>query len=102
MSKERRESKIQAQREKDGERNTGLRSTSTRILDPMQEKDVDSDDVRGSVRRDKVRCLPYFCSAFCSAFNFVFIGDAGVDEACDCWREGDIRKEDQSQHERAA
>ncbi|VDO70559.1 unnamed protein product [Heligmosomoides polygyrus] len=39
LSKERRESKIQAQREKDGERNTGLRSTSTRILDPMQEKD---------------------------------------------------------------
>ncbi|PIO69491.1 hypothetical protein TELCIR_08678 [Teladorsagia circumcincta] len=53
LSKERREAKIQAQREKDGERNSGLRSTSSRILDPMQEREVDNDDTRGSVRRDK-------------------------------------------------
>ncbi|KAK5970479.1 Pre-mRNA-splicing factor ATP-dependent RNA helicase mog-5 [Trichostrongylus colubriformis] len=53
LSKERREAKIQAQREKDGERNTGLRSTSSRILDPMQEREVDSDDARGTIRRDK-------------------------------------------------
>ncbi|VDO28439.1 unnamed protein product [Haemonchus placei] len=53
LSKERREAKIQAQREKDGDRNTGLRSTSSRILDPMQEREIDSDDARGSMKRDK-------------------------------------------------
>ncbi|ETN82335.1 RNA helicase HRH1 [Necator americanus] len=53
LSKERRESKIQSQREKDAERNTGLRSNSTRILDPVQERNMDNDEDRGTMRRDK-------------------------------------------------
>ncbi|KJH48464.1 S1 RNA binding domain protein [Dictyocaulus viviparus] len=53
LAKERREAKIQSQREKEAERSTGLRSTSTRILDPMQDKELDTDDSRGSLRRDK-------------------------------------------------
>ncbi|KAJ1372355.1 putative pre-mRNA-splicing factor ATP-dependent RNA helicase mog-5 [Parelaphostrongylus tenuis] len=53
LAKERREAKIQAQREKDAERNSGLRSTSTRILDPMQDRELDNDDSRGPMRRDK-------------------------------------------------
>lgn len=56
LSKERREAKIQAQREKDAERNSGLRSTSTRILDPMQERELGNDEDRGPMRRDKVCC----------------------------------------------
>ncbi|VDL84164.1 unnamed protein product, partial [Nippostrongylus brasiliensis] len=53
LSKERREAKIQAQREKDSERNNGLRSTSSRILDPMQESDVDNEDSRRPANRDR-------------------------------------------------
>ncbi|VDM61265.1 unnamed protein product [Angiostrongylus costaricensis] len=53
LAKERREAKIQAQREKDAEKNSGLRSTSTRILDPMQDRELDNDDSRGPMRRDK-------------------------------------------------
>ncbi|VDK55267.1 unnamed protein product, partial [Cylicostephanus goldi] len=53
LSKERREAKIQANREKDAERSSGLKSVSTRILDPMQERDVDNTDDRGPMRRDR-------------------------------------------------